>query len=73
MSNIQRPRYYDKRVDELTSAQEIFNYLMFQRFKYQKHEMDLLTDEKLKDELYQARIIEDEVLRQQFEISQKDS
>ncbi|MBM6207525.1 MULTISPECIES: hypothetical protein [Staphylococcus] len=73
MSNIQRPRYYDKRVDELTSAQEIFNYLMFQRFKYQKYEMDLLTDEKLKDELYQARIIEDEVLRQQFEISQKDS
>ncbi|PTK57894.1 hypothetical protein BUZ61_11445 [Staphylococcus nepalensis] len=72
MSNIQRPRYYDKRVDELTSAQEIFNYLMFQRFKYQKYEMDLLTDEKLKDELYQARIIEDEVLRQQFEISQKD-
>jgi len=73
MSNIQRHRYYDKRVDELTSAQEIFNYLMFQRFKYQKYEMDLLTDEKLKDELYQARIIEDEVLRQQFEISQKDS
>lgn len=73
MSNIQRPRYYDKRVDELTSAQEIFNYLMFQRFKYQKYEMDLLTDEKLKDELYQARIIEDEALRQQFEISQKDS
>ncbi|UJA42229.1 hypothetical protein [Staphylococcus epidermidis] len=73
MSNVQRPRYYDKRVDELTSAQEIFNYLMFQRFKYQKYEMDLLTDEKLKDELYQARIIEDEVLRQQFEISQKDS
>ena len=73
MSNIQRPRYYDKRVDELTSAQEIFNYLMFQRFKYQKDEIDALTDEKLKNGMYQARILEDEVLRQKFRFSQIDS
>ncbi|MBP3034556.1 hypothetical protein K4R18_11145 [Staphylococcus epidermidis] len=73
MSNIQRPSYYDKRVDNLTSAQEIFNYLMFQRFKYQKDEIDVLTDEKLKNEMYQARILEDEVLRQKFRLSQIDS
>lgn len=73
MSNIQRPSYYDKRVDNLTSAQEIFNYLMFQRFKYQKDEIDVLTDEKLKNEVYQARILEDEVLRQKFRLSQIDS
>lgn len=73
MSNIQRPSYYDKRVDNLTSAQEIFNYLMFQRFKYQKDEIDVLTDEKLKNEMYQARILEDEVLRQKFRLNQIDS
>ncbi|MCC3738098.1 hypothetical protein [Staphylococcus hominis] len=73
MSNIQRPSYYDKRVDNLTSAQEIFNYLMFQRFKYQKDEIDVLTDDKLKNEMYQARILEDEVLRQKFRLSQIDS
>mgnify|MGYP007131916292 CR=1 FL=1 len=73
MSNIQRPSYYDKRIDNLTSTQEIFNYLMFQRFKYQKDEIDVLTDEKLKNEMYQARILEDEVLRQKFRLSQIDS
>lgn len=72
MSNIQRPSYYDKRIDNLTSTQEIFNYLMFQRFKYQKDEIDALTDEKLKNEMYQARILEDEVLRQKFRFSQID-
>lgn len=70
MSNIQRPSYYDKRIDNLTSTQEIFNYLMFQRFKYQKDEIDALTDEKIKNEMYQARILEDEVLRQKFRFSQ---
>ena len=70
MSNIQRPSYYDKRIDNLTSTQAIFNYLMFQRFKYQKDEIDALTDEKLKNEMYQARILEDEVLRQKFRFSQ---
>lgn len=73
MSNIQRPSYYDKRIDNLTSTQEIFNYLMFQRFKYQKDEIDALTDEKLKNKMYQARILEDEVLRQKFRFSQIDS
>ena len=73
MSNIQRPSHYDQHVDNLTSAQEIFNYLMFQRFKYQKDEIDALTDEKLKNEMYQARILEDEVLRQKFRLSQIDS
>ena len=43
---------------------------MFQRFKYQKDEIDALTDEKLKNEMYQARILEDEVLRQKFRFSQ---
>lgn len=73
MSNIQRPSYYDKSIDNLTSTQEIFNYLMFQRFKYQKDEIDALTDEKLKNEMYQARILEDEILRQKFRFNQIDS
>lgn len=65
MTNIQNP-YHDTRIDQLETPSDVFNYLLRERFKYQKAQLDLLPPE-IRQNLYEALCEEDEVLRQKIQ------
>lgn len=64
-TNIQNP-YYDARIDQLKTPSDVFNYLLKERFRYQKAQLDLLPPE-IRQNLYEALCEEDEVLRQKIQ------
>ena len=58
--------YYDTAIDNLETQLDVFNYLLNERFKYQKAQLDLLPPD-IRQKLYDALCEEDEALRQKFQ------
>ena len=58
--------YYDTAIDDLETKLDVFNYLLKERFRYQKAQLDLLPSE-IRQNLYNALCEEDEVLRRKFQ------